>query len=155
MEKHNLKPVAVPTDIIGGLTGARIGMAKGDRVAFVCQMGDSTGATVQLSLQQHDAASAGNSKALSIDNPYYHKVAAATVFTKVVPGAAASTFDVSALFANDEGLVVFEVLGEQLDVDGGYAWVSLNAAAAGVAKILAAVYVQSDCRQLPAYSEAL
>jgi hypothetical protein len=156
MEQHNIKPVSVPVDMnTAAITGARIGLAKADRVAVVCHMGDSTGATVEFTLKQHNAASAGTSKNLSVANAYYHKVAAATVFTKVQPTVAAAAYDLSSLFAADEGVVVFEVRGEDLDVDGGFAWFSVDVADSVAAKILSAVYVMSDCRSLPAYSESI
>lgn len=156
MEKQNIKQVMAPVDMnTAAITGARIGLKTGDRVAVVLAMGDSTSATVTATLNQHTAASAGSSKVLSVANPYYHKVDAATTFTKVVPGAAASSFDVSSLFANDPGTVVFEILAEQLDVDGGYAWFSVDFADSAAAKLGAAIYVVSDCRHLPAYSVAL
>lgn len=156
MEKQNIKLATVPVDMnTAAITGARVGLAKADRVAIVCQMGDSTAATVQFTLRQHNAATAGTSKDLSVANPYYHKVAAATSFTKVQPTSAAALYDLGTLFANDEGIVVFEVLGENLDVDGGFAWVSVDVADSGAAKILAACYVLSDVRYAPAYSEAI
>src|ERR1043165_2758258 len=106
MEKVNIKPVNVPVDMnSAAITGARIKMNTGDRVAIVCHMGDSSGAAVTFSLQQHDAAESGNSKALSILNPYYHKKAALTVFTKVEPTVAASSYDLASIFASDEGVV--------------------------------------------------
>lgn len=155
-EKMNFKQVAVPSDAAAGLTGARIKLDKGSRMAILISMGDSTGAgAVTVSFQQHDAASAGNSKALSVANPYYHKVAAASVFTKVQPSSAASSVDVTALFASDEGLLVVEVLAEQLDVNNGYYWFSMNVAATTAAKIVGAVYVAHDAKNMPAYELAL
>lgn len=156
LEEKNIKQVAVPADLNGAaVTGARIKLDKRDRVAVVISFGDSVGAAVSISLQQHDAASAGNSKALSVDNPYYHKVAAATSFTKVEPGAAASSYDLASLFAGDEGVVVFEVLSEQLDNENGYDWFSINVADSTAAKIMGAVYVSGVERFKPAYSEAI
>lgn len=156
MEHHNIKPVSVPVDMnTAAITGARVGLAKADRCAIVCHMGDSTAALVEFTLQQHTAASGGTSKALTVANPYFHKKAALDVFTKVTPAAAASVYDLSTIFANDEGLVVFEVRGEDLDVDNGFAYVSVNVADSTAAKILSANYVLSDVRFAPAYNEAI
>lgn len=156
LEERNMKQGGVPADANGAaITGARIKMDKRDRVAIVVSMGDSISAAVTLTLQQHDAASAGNSKNLSVANPYYHKVAAATTFTKVEPSSAAAAYDLASLFANDEGIVVFEVLSEQLDNANGYNWVSINVADSTAAKIFAIVYVGGKERFLPAYSEAV
>ena len=156
LEKSNLKLAADPVDAnAAAITGARIGLQKADRVSVVLQMGDSTSAVVQLSLQQHSAASGGTTKALSIANPYYYKAGAATSFTKVVPGSAAASYDVSTQFADEPGILVLEVLGEDLDVDGGFGWISANLADSTAAKIVSICYVQSALRFAPGYSEAI
>ena len=155
-EYKGVKQAGVPASLLGAaLTGARINLEKNERIAIIVSMGDSVGATTNFSFQQHDAASAGNSKALSVDNAYYHKVAGATVSTKVVPGAAASSFDLSALFVADEGIVVFEVLAEDLDVANGYDHISFDVADTIAAKIVSVVYMTNGSRFLPAYAEAL
>lgn len=156
MEKLNLKQLGAPVDLnTAAVTGARIKLDKGNRLAFIVSMGGSTGATVEFTLQQHNAASAGTSKALSVANPYYHKVAAASVFTKVEPSSAASVYDLSTLFAADEGIAVLEVLAEDLDVQGGFYWASLNIADSGAAKIGSVLYAVHESYFEPAYSEAL
>lgn len=156
MEQHNIKMVNVPVDMnTAAITGARIKLDSGDRIAIVCQFGDSTSALVEATLKQHNAASAGTSKNLSVANAYYHKVAAATSFTKVQPTVAAAVYDVSSLFADDEGVLVMEVRGEDLDVDGGFAWISVDFADSTAAKLLAAAYVVSDLRHRPGYSVAI
>lgn len=156
MEAHNIKQVGVPVDMnTAAITGARIKMSKGDRLAIILSMSDSTAAVVTFDLDQHTAASGGTSKALSVANPYFHKKAALTSFTKVEPTSAADTYDVSSIFSDDEGVVVFEVLGEDLDVNGGFAYVSVNALDSTAAKILSGLYVVSQSRFLPAYSEAI
>ncbi len=156
MEKLNLKQVSVPVDMnTAAITGARISMAKGDRLAIILTMGDSTAAVTTFDLDQHNAASGGTSKALSVKNPYYHKAGAATVFTKVQPTVAADTFDVASIFSDAEGILVLEVLGEDLDVDGGFSYVSINALDSTAAKILGAVYVVGDNKFEPAYSEVI
>lgn len=156
LEKQSIKLAHLPVDLnTAAITGARISLAKGDRVAVVVQMGTSTAATVQVTLRQHNAATSGTSKNLSVDNPYYHKAAAATVFTKVEPTSAAAVYDVSSIFAADSGILVLEVLAEQLDVDGGFAWFSVDIADSGAAKLASTAYVLSNVRYMPAYSEAI
>ena len=159
-EKIGLKEVAVPTDInLAGITGSRIKLDKGYGLAIVVQMGDSTGATVTFDLDQHDAAAAGNSKALDIKANYYHKAAGQSAFTKVEvrpdDASLSDSVDLSAVFGDAEGLVVFHVLPEHLDRDGGFAWVSINTAAAGAAKIVSAVYAVSDIKNGLAYEAVL
>ena len=110
----------VPFDMDTVTALPRIGLEKGDRVAIICIMGDSVGAVVDLTLKQHTAITAGTSKDLATSNPYYKKVGAATSFTKVTPVAEAANYVLSTDFAAQEGVVVFEVLGEELDNEGGY-----------------------------------
>lgn len=153
-EKVTMKTVAVPADLNGAaVTGARIKLAKGFKLAIVANFGDSTAAVTDFTLQQHDAASAGNSKALAISNPYFHKVAAATTFTKVAVSAASNI--VPTVLAADEGIIVLEVLAEDLDRDNDYAWVSVNVADSTAVKIMSALYIVHDMREVPAYSVAV
>lgn len=155
MEGNSLKQAWLPVDgNAAAIAGARISMAKSTRVAIILAMGDSTAAVVTPSLQQHIGA-AGASKALAIQNAYYHKAGAATVFTKVEPGAAASSFDVSALFADAEGIMVLEVLQEDLDVNGGYTHISCDLADTTAAKLVSGLYVVTDAELQPAYDQAL
>lgn len=154
-EDKGLKAAGVPADLnTAGLTGARISLAKSQRMAVVVHMGGSTAATASFTLRQHDAASGGNSKDLEVSNPYYVKASADTKFTKVDPASAAATYDLSATFAGDSGVVVFEVLESQLDVSGGFDHFSINIADPAAAKIFSAVYV-AEMSTLPAYEQDL
>lgn len=155
MEALNIKPAGVPSDMDTAITGARIKLDKGARLAIVCHMGDSTAAVVTFTLRQHNAATSGTSKDLSVANPYYHKAAALTVFTKVEPTSAAAAYDLAATFASAEGLVVFEVLADQLDINNGFYWASIDAADSTAAKILSANYIVHEAELLPAYEVAL
>jgi hypothetical protein len=156
LEAKTLRTALVPIDLNAGAnTGIRIPMANAKRITFIAIMGASTAAAVTLNFLQHTAASSGSSKALSIGNPYYHKHgSSATKFTKVVPGAAADTYDLAALFAADGGIVVFEVLAEDLDVENDYAWVSMSAIDTTAAKVGAFLAVV-DSDFAPAYDQAL
>jgi hypothetical protein len=156
MEKVNIKPVSVPVDMnTAAITGDRVKLSSGNRCAIHIHMGDSTSAVVTFDLKQHNAATAGTSKALSVANPYYHKKAALTVFTKVTPASAASQYDLATIFANDEGIVVFEVLAEDLDNDNGYYWMSLDVTDSTAAKLISAVYIIHECYNSPPYDVAL
>lgn len=158
-EKTIIKSAFDPVDLnTAAVTGARIKMDKGDRLAIVVNMGDSTSATdVSFFLKQHNAASSGTTKALSVDNPYFTKVAAATSFTKTVPAVPQvdGDYDLTSLFANDQGMVIFEVLAEDLDVNNGFAWVSIDTADAGAGKIGSAVYIMHNLYSLPGYNQAV
>lgn len=156
MEKSSLKLAHLPVDMnTAAITGARIKMNLGDRLAIIVAMGTSTAALAQFTLRQHNAASSGTSKNLSVDNPYYKKAGAATVFTKVEPSVAAAAYDLSTDFAADGGLVVFEVLQEDLDVNNGFAWVSLDIADSTAAKLACTMYQVVDAEFKPAYNIAL
>src|SRR5262249_48212214 len=106
LEAKTLRTALVPVDFnTGANTGIRIPMANAKRITFIAIMGTSTAAVTTFNLLQHDAASTGNSKALSVANPYYYKHGSgATKFTKVVPGSATDTYDVATQFAADGGL---------------------------------------------------
>jgi len=150
-EGRVLKLGALPQDANGSaITGERISMKEVSRLAIVVQMGDSTGAAVNLTLRQHDAASAGNSKDLEVANAYYHKAGAAVKFTKVEPSAAAASYDLASIFAGEEGVVVLEVLESQLDVNNGFDHVSLNVADSTATKIFSVLYVGVS-EKMPAY----
>lgn len=156
MEVENLKVVGGPVDFnTAAITGERVSMKACKRVAFICQMGDSTSAVVEFTLKQHNAASSGTSKALTVMNPYFHKVGAATSFTKVEPTVAASVYTLSTLFADEPGVVVFEVLAEDLDTNNGFAWVSVDVTDSTAAKI---GVVLAECRELgykPGYNQVI
>lgn len=155
MEKKNLKLVTLPVDAnTAAITGGRISLKNAKRVAFVVQFGDSTAATVQFALKQHNAATSGTTKALSIANPYYHKAGAATTFTKVTPTAATDAYDLGTIFGDAEGIVVFEVLPEDLDVNGGFTHASIDLADSGAAKLVS-VLAAVEPKSLPAYEDAV
>lgn len=156
LEKKQVKAVMAPVDLnTAAITGARVAMAKGEKCAVVLSMGASVGATVQVTLKQHDAAVGGTSKVLAVKNPYFKKVNADTIFTKVEPTVAASLYDVSADFAANAGMLVLEVLAEDLDVNGGFTHFSVDIADSGAAKLGAGVYVLSEMKNVPAYNEVI
>ena len=152
LEKQALKQVMAPADLAVAVTGARIGISKGDKIAIAIVMGASLASTTAFTLKQHDAATAGNSKNLEVANPYFYKAGSATAFTKVSPTVAAAVYDLSTIFSTAAGIVVFEVLSEQLDNENGYGYVSVDIGAAGAAKIGAGVYILDNVRHAPAYA---
>ena len=153
---ENLKIGNVPVDLnTAAVTGARIKLSHGERLAIILVLGASTAAVVELTLKQHNAASSGTSKALSVMNPYFKKAGVATSFTKVEPVAAASVYDLSTDFNADSGIIVLEVLPEDLDVNGGFTHVSCDIADSTAAKIGALFYAVVDSKIKPAYEVAL
>lgn len=153
LEEKNLKQAFAPVDLnTAAVVGSRVSMAGADKIAIVISLGASTGAAVEIALKQHDAASSGNTKALAVSNPYFHKAGSATKFTKVEQTVDEDTYDLASLFAADGGVVVFEVLAEDLDVNNGYSHISVNVADSGAAKVGGGMYVLSNLRNEPGYS---
>jgi len=154
MEKATVKVVGGPVDFNdAAITGARVDMRNLERVTFLVLMAAGTTTTTHgFTLKQHDAASSGNSYDLSVDNPYFHKIGAATKFTKVQPDAAAAAYDLHSILANSAAIVAFEVLPEQLRSD--CRWVSLNVADAGGAQ-LGTVLAVGHTEFNPGYNEVV
>lgn len=151
-ESKGIKAMGAPYDANTVVAPARISIAKGDRVACVINLGASTAAVAVFTLNQHDAASAGNSKVLSVANPYYKKINTATSFTKVEPSVAASAYDLSTDLAANAGVVVFEVLGEDLDVANGYTHFSVSLDDTTATKLVAGLYVLGGMKYDSAHS---
>lgn len=154
MEKGTVAMSTVPVDLNGGANaGARISLAKARRCSFIIVAGaGTTPSSHTVSFQQHDAGTAGNSKALSHANPYWHKVSTATEFTKVVPGAAASSFDIDTIVGDTKFVAVFEVLAEDLDRNNDYNYVSCDVTDSGGAQLGAVVALLHEMDK-PAYDK--
>jgi hypothetical protein len=156
LEEHSVKLAHLPKDLNGAATtGARIKLDKGERLVIKCAMGDSTAAVATFTIRQHDAASAGTSKDLEINNPYFKKVAAATSFTRVEVDAKTAVYALASDFASQEGVVVFEVLPQDLDVNNDFAWVSVDIANATASKIASTEYILYNANVPAAYGIAL
>lgn len=157
MEENMVKAITGPVDLdTGANTGARFDMSKFQKVTFICvAAAGTTPNSHTFSFQQHDAASSGNTAALSIDTPYFHKLDTATYFTKVTPGAAASSFNLDSLVLDAKYIVVFEVNADQLDRDTGYSWVSINQTDAGGAQLGTTIAIGSNSVANPAYSKVV
>ena len=155
LDQANIK-ACVPADMnTAAFVGDRVSMAEVIKLAIVVNMGDSVGAVVDFTLKQHNAASGGTSKVLAVQTPYFKKAGAATVFTKVDQSVAASNFVLSADFAAQEGMVVFEICPEDLDVEGNFSHVSIEALDSTAAKLISVLYVAHKCKALPAHSVAI
>lgn len=116
------------------VVGGRIDMKDLEKVTLLIVLNSATSRTaVTVDLDQHTVASAGTPAALSVANKYYHKVGAATVFTKVEPSVAADTYDFTALVGDSKAVIVMEV--QSADLTDGYRWLSINSADSGAAGI--------------------
>lgn len=154
-EAHNFKQAFETKDLNGAATtGARVKLDQSERCSLVLSLASSASAgAVIANLKQHDAASGGNTKALSVANSYFHKVGAATSFTKVEQSSASDTVDAGATFGTDGGILIVEVLDSDLDVNGGFAWFSVDlddyADAAG--RLAGGVYELHGLSKQPGY----
>lgn len=155
MEQAIVKAIVGPVDLNDAAnTGLRVDMQKFNRVSFICVLAAGTTPSAHLfTLKQHSVASAGTPADLEVDNPYYHKLDAETVFTKVQPTAAAAAYNLDSIFADAKGIVVFEVLAEQL-ADGNR-YVSLDIGDVGGAQLGTVIAIAHNAKELPAYSKAV
>ena len=139
--------------LASGATGARVKIAGARRVAFIVNVGAGTSTTAHsFALKQHDAATAGNSYDLNSDNPIYHKINAATEFTRLNVDTAVATNALHTQIGQSVAVVIFEVLPEQLRSD--CKWVSLDVvstAGTQVGNVLALVDTDFD----PAYAQTV
>lgn len=147
-EDQIIKSAFDPQDVNGGQAGSRIDMSQGNKLAIVIAC-DGAASDLTIDLLQHDAPSAGNSKALSADSSYYHKVGAAVIFSKVDFSASQI---IDANVNGSSGVIVIEVEPQDLDVAGGFGYISVDVSAAAI-KVASAVYHILDPRKKPAYSE--
>lgn len=154
LEKKIAKVSTAPVDLnTAANTGARFDIRNCNRVTFIAILaaGSSTSAHT-FTLKQHDAASSGNSYDLEVDNPYFHKIGAATSFTKVSPTVAAAAYNLHSLLGDSASIVVFEVLAEQLRSD--CRWVSMDITDAGGAQLGCAIAL-GDSEFAPAYDQVV
>lgn len=154
-EKNNVKLAGNVADInTTGLTGERVRMSNVIRLAIVVAFGSQAGTGLAITLQQHDAATAGNSKALEIQNFNLVKKGVETVFTKTelsTPSDAITVADIGA----KSGIVEIEILSEDLDRDNNFDHVSVNIADPAASKIVAVSYVGHENRYMPAHAKEI
>lgn len=160
LESNSIKSAGAPKDLNGSaLAGSRIKLDKGYGCAIVMHFGAGAGATVSVDLDQHDAATAGNSKALNISRNYYVKSGADTSFTKteIRPDDAglSDSADLSATVGADSGIAVFDVKPEDLDADNSFAYISANLADSTAAKIASVEYHIYDIKVGLGYEQDL
>lgn len=155
MEGATVKVIVPPVDLNDAAnTGERVDMQKFKRVTFICvAKAGTTPSSHTFSPKQHTVASSGSPAALSIANPYFHKVDTATYFTKVEPTVAASSFDLDTIVGDTKYVVVFEVLSE--DLTDGYRYVSLDQTDSAGAQLGTIIAVCHKADFKPAYTVAV
>jgi len=141
----------IPVDLqTGANTGLRIKMDDADTAAIVFYAGKGkAGDDPTLTVLQHDAASAGNSKALAIRKVYTKQGASGGAMPSewtVVEPTTANTYT-HADAAENEVLWVVEFKAEDLDRANGYYWLSANVADIGTnAQLGAMLYLKGGLR---------
>lgn len=143
----------------GNVTGNRIRLRNASVCTFVIFAdASSDGADLNLDLQEHDAASSGNSQDLDIITTWFKKdettLDGDETWTRVTQSAASEITAVAGS-AEVENLWVVEVRADQLS--DGFEWVSLDitdvttaAKYGGVLAILSDLAVQRKPENLPA-----
>jgi len=148
LESHDIIPAFMPVDLSTAANpGDRVNLQNYERCVFVLLSAIGTaGDDPVISAQQHDAATAGNSKALNFTR-IRHKVGATDIdavgqFSLIEQSAAASYDTASVDGAENEMLVAVEVKASDLDTDNGFTFVSFDVADVGSnAQIGAAFYI--------------
>lgn len=155
MEKAQVKVVTGPIDLDAGAnTGLRVDMQQFKRVTWIVAVAaGTTPSSHTFAFKQHTVASAGTPAVLSHANPYFHKLGAATSFTKVQPAAAADSYDLDTLVGDAKFVLVFEVLSE--DLSDGYRWVSLDLTDAGGAQLGTVIAICHEAQFKPAYDKVV
>ena len=150
-EHHRAEPGVVPSDFAAGVESARLSLKQANSATIVVSMGVGVGTTLDVTLRQHDAAAAGNSKDLVSNVPYYYKAAADTEFTRV-DGSTANLLPTALDTA--AGILVIEINSDDLDVNADFSHISLVVAAPGAARIMSVEYMVGT-KKRPAYEQVL
>lgn len=131
--------VAPVADLAAGAqTGHRLHMKNYGGVAIVGYMGAVSAGTDTFvpDVQQHTAASGGSSKDLDAPTEWFHKSEAILdgdeTWTRVTQAAASEITLTGATFAALQMIVVAQIDTDDLDLAGGYEWVSVDMADPGV-----------------------
>ena len=156
IEQNQIKKAFSVVDLnTAAVVGNRVDASKAHAFAVVVELGASVGATVELTLKQHTLAVGGTSKVLPVVGAYYYKKDADAAFTKVELAAETSLFDLSTLFAADAGIVVLEIKASDLDVNNGFAFLSVDVADSAAAKLASGLVVAHAMKYCPAYKEII
>lgn len=153
LEACTIQPAWVNSDANSDITGDRIRLDDCDGVAIVIvKPAGTAGDDLTVDLDQHDAASSGNSKALSVQRFAYNlggtgmDAAAGWVYAEL--DTASDTIDFGSLAAtvrasqnsnvavgaaltdlttdSNAAVIVIDVKAGTLDANNGYKWLSIN-----------------------------
>lgn len=132
-----------PLDTTGAaVTGDRFNLKFYGKISFILIQGSWAGGTPAVTLQQHDAVTAGNSKALGFTK--YWTDVALTGGTKAEVAVVSDTYN---LTTTNNTFNVIEVDAEKLDTDNDFVYASLNVASPGAnADLICVVAILGDPR---------
>ena len=135
VESMGIESSSVPVDT-GGVaqTGQRLNLRYYGKISFVIVQGAWAAGTAAVTLQQHDAQTAGNSKTLPFTKYWQKPAITPGMFTEnPVTG---NTFD---LPGSANIVTVVEVDAEDLDNDNEFMYVSLNTGSPGAGASLLSI----------------
>lgn len=150
-EEQKLKALAVPGDVAGTVTGARVNIGKGEQVAVELNS-DAAAQDLVVALKQHTAAAGGTTANLQYSGSYFFHPADGSASTKV-DFVDQHTLTISEI-NGAAGVIELDILADKLDVNNGYGFVSANLSAGG-AKVVSGVYKLIDAKNKPAYYESI
>lgn len=150
---NNFKTGNAVANATSGLTGARCKLDNAKKIYFLIMIGAGTAGTFTFTLKQHNAATSGTSKVLSISGQYYHKLHTATVMTKVdiAEGSEASAITLSTEVGANAGMVLLEADATQLDINNGFYWASVDTSAVGQDRYVSIAAIGAEADFKPAY----
>ena len=130
-------------------TGHRVHLRNYDAIAFVLYKGAGTaGADPVVTVQEHNAATAGTSQDLAVITEFYKKEETALdgdeVWVKTTQ-AVAATANMGLTSAEQEGIYVIEF--ESGSLSAGFEWISCNiAATVANAQLVSGLYILSGLK---------
>lgn len=130
-------------------TGHRVHLRNYDSIAFVLYKGAGTaGADPVVTVQEHNAATAGTSQNLAVITEFYSKTETTLDGDEVwvrTTQAAAATANMGLTTAEEEGIHVIEF--ESGSLSAGFEWISCNiAATVANAQLVSGLYILSGLK---------
>lgn len=127
------------SDLNSDATTDRVSMQNAHRATIVFSKAAGTaGDDVSLQLFQADAATSGNTKALTFDH-FYHRVGTATTFTRVDLTTASGDVDTVSVNGSTDlaadtvsATFLIDVKADQLDIANGYKYIYFTSPGADV-----------------------
>lgn len=156
LNEYLAEAVGLKTGFLGDLNTGQstsyIGLDKGYRLAVVIDVA-SHASDLDITFKQATSAAGAGVKDLVVNNAYFVKAGAATSFTKKDSPAAANIVEADLNAA--AGILVVEVLAEDLDRNNAFTHVKVDIADPGGARVGHALHCLHDIRQKPAYELVL